>query len=138
MSWLYNQMTGSLYHSTDSPDGRKVKSYPKGYSGYREGKNNPELADIKNLGPIPEGTYFMKDPRDSKNTGPFVIDLVPTDHTAQGRTDFQLHGDSITKPGEASRGCVVLPRWVRKTIADSGDREFKVITTKTLKTNKDL
>ncbi len=53
--------------------------------------------------------------------------LTPRGHTALGRTSFQIHGDSINAPGEASSGCIIMPRMVRERIWRSNDRLLKVV-----------
>jgi len=47
--------------------------------------------------------------------------LTPIDHSAHGRTAFQIHGDKISNPGFASTGCIVLSRKIREAISSSGD-----------------
>ena len=47
------------------------------------------------------------------------MSLTPKDHHARGRTDFLIHGDSKTHPGQASKGCVVLLLDQRQEIASS-------------------
>lgn len=43
-----------------------------------------------------------------------------------GRSGFLIHGDSIAHTGQASHGCIILPRSVREQIAASGDDELEV------------
>ncbi len=45
--WTYAQKTGSLLQ-----DGQAVAT---GYSGFDEGKNNPAMQAIHDVGPIPQG-----------------------------------------------------------------------------------
>ncbi|MDR2925047.1 MAG: hypothetical protein LBU76_03735 [Azoarcus sp.] len=44
-----------------------------------------------------------------------------------GRTHFLIHGDSMTDPGNASQGCIVLRRELRDAIAVSGDNFIEVV-----------
>lgn len=88
-----------------------------GYSGTNGMKNNPDYEHIPGAGPIPRGRYLIGKAIYSKRTGPVVLPLRPEGHDARGRSAFQIHGDSIRSPGNASSGCVVLPRAVRENIA---------------------
>jgi len=99
-----------------------------GYSGFGDDKNNPKMQGIRNKGPIPRGLYIIGQPYDSKGgPGPFVLPLTPSGHDAFGRTDFLIHGDSITAPGTASKGCIILPRPIRMMIHDRNTRVLRVI-----------
>ena len=53
--------------------------------------------------------------------------LTPVGHTANGRTNFLIHGDSTNHPGDASEGCIVLSRTIRQAIAVSGDTDLEVV-----------
>lgn len=44
-----------------------------------------------------------------------------------GRTAFRIHGDSISNPGTASEGCIILPPNIRIMIIQSGDTDLKVV-----------
>lgn len=119
MYWEYSQGTGEL-----SLSGVKVAT---GYAGSGSGKNNPSMENMKNIGPIPKGQYEIQAPQTSARTGPYVLPLQPVSHDALGRTDFQIHGDSISNPGNASSGCIILPRATRERIWSSGTRNLLVI-----------
>ena len=120
MTWTYEQDSGMLLQ-----DGREVAV---GYAGGGEGKNNPEMQEVRNIGPIPQGIYTIGEPRNTGKHGPYVLDLTPDpDNEMFGRSEFLIHGDSISKPGEASQGCIILPRSVREAIVESGDRQLVVI-----------
>lgn len=118
--WLYSQSTGILW------DDRGLQR-AEGYSGHGKGKNTPKHEAIKNVGPIPRGLYVIGEPYDSANIGPHALPLYPSGHDCLGRTFFRIHGDSISNPGNASRGCVILNRREREFIHNSTDRIFKVI-----------
>ena len=119
MSWIYSQSAGTLTHN-----GRQVAI---GYSGHGNGKNNPALQEVPNVGPIPEGNYSIGDPRDSAKVGPFALPLDPLPGTNTfGRSAFMIHGDSIMHPGTASEGCIILLHDARQQIADSGDNQLIV------------
>lgn len=119
MTWYYSQSTGHLT--------RNSKTVSKsGYSGSGKGKNNPKMQDKSNVGPIPRGNWTIGKPRDTKNHGPHVMDLTPNAHSALGRTEFLIHGDSVSHPGTASQGCIILPRNIREKISGSGDHALVV------------
>lgn len=117
--WVYKQRSGALI----DPDGRHVAT---GYSGNGEHKNRPESESIRAKGPIPRATYTIGEPYDSEKVGPFCLRLT-TAELIHGRTAFLIHGDTIKAPGNASNGCIILPRSVRNAIWDSGDRKLKVV-----------
>ena len=123
MTWTWDQSAGEIRR-----DGVLVG---KGYSGHDLGKNNPDMQDASNVGPIPRGQWKITDLRATgATTGPFTIVLAPCDGTDTcGRSEFRIHGDSISNPGGASHGCIILPRKVRDQISDSGDRQIQVVCT---------
>ncbi|MCF6211424.1 MAG: DUF2778 domain-containing protein [Gammaproteobacteria bacterium] len=85
------------------------------------------MEHLTDVGPIPRGKYRIDSPRTSANTGPYVLPLLPVGHTAHGRANFQIHGDSIKSPGTASSGCIIMPRAVREKIWNSHVREINVV-----------
>jgi hypothetical protein len=118
--WQYEQDSGKL-----SRDGVLVST---GYSGNGRGKNNPSMEAAPGVGPIPHGKWGIVSVADSPNTGPFTITLFPEPCTdTHGRSDFRIHGDSISHPGNASHGCIIMPRVVRNKIWSSGDRLLTVV-----------
>ena len=99
-----------------------------GYSGKGAGRNNPSLEDMPNIGPIPKGRWKIdQPPYTDKNKGPLVFRLHPVDHDARGRSGFLIHGDSGEHPGEASEGCIILPRMIRQKIESEKLTELDVI-----------
>lgn len=122
----YEQATGKLRDSESVIIGQ-------GYSGHGEGRNNPEMQYVSMTGPIPQGIYNILPPRDSVSHGPFVMPLAPAAGTdTKGRAGFLIHGDSIQHPGEASEGCIILPRAIREKIWREGDHTLKVISGETV------
>lgn len=120
MSWKYNQSTGSLTRS-----GQHIST---GYSGHGFGKNNQAMEHIHDTGPIPRGEYDIGPPQYTETHGPHVLALTPRDGNEMfGRSGFLIHGDSINDPGTASKGCIILPRLIRRLISDSGDDVLKVV-----------
>lgn len=101
-----------------------------GYSGKDWGKNVPATQSVNNIGPIPEGIYFIRQPVLFTVThGPFVLPLLPDPGNKMwGRFGFLCHGDSVVEPGTASEGCIIMPRDVREKIWASGDRDLKVVS----------
>jgi len=125
--WTYIQRTGELLHN-----GEHVAV---GYSGYdnpqtgQQGKNNPDLDNVAEVGPIPVGQYSIGSPEDTVTHGPFVLPLTPDAANQMfGRDGFLIHGDSVVEPGTASRGCIIMARPVRDEVATSGDAALEVIS----------
>ena len=85
------------------------------------------MENVKNVGPIPRGSWSIGQPRDSGRRGPHVLDLSPQAHSAHGRTEFLIHGDSIGNPGFASEGCIIFNRKTRERISNSGDYVLRVV-----------
>ncbi len=121
MTWTYAQKTGAL--------DRNEILVGQGYSGKAEWKNNPDAQDQKNEGPIPRGTYIIEGPPyNTEKHGPYVLSLDPhPDNQMFGRNSFLIHGDSTKHPGEASEGCIIMPRSVRELVWESGDRILEVV-----------
>ena len=120
-AWTYAQKSGELQQ-----EGKPVAT---GYSGAGRGKNNPEIQNVPNVGPIPQGDWTIAGPPvDTADHGPYVLRLNPAGGTETfGRNGFLMHGDSKEHPGCAAHGCVILPRTVREQVWNSGDRELEVI-----------
>jgi len=125
--WTFEQSTGRMTRPTHD---LLAKGYAGGNCGNNpEGKNNPSMQDCKEIGPLPVGFYMLgqlieRHPR----LGPFVIVLIPdVDNEMFGRGDFRIHGDT-TPAGNASEGCIILPRWARLEMAHSDDRRLQVVS----------
>ena len=108
--WSWDQSEGALYLGE--------LRVARGYSGRGEGRNNPAMEAVRGVGPIPAGRWRIGPPHLSARTGPHVMTLTPIGHDAHGRSAFQIHGDNAA--GDASSGCIVLPRWVRERISAMG------------------
>lgn len=129
MAWVYSQKSGSLYHN-----GRCVGV---GYSGKDdgdkilepgEGINDPTAQDQRGIGPIPCGWYTIGEPFDSYDHGPYCLPLTPdVGNDMHGRSGFLFHGDSVKHPGTASRGCIILARYIREQIGQSADKRLQVV-----------
>lgn len=119
--WTYIQETGEMIR----PDGVVAGV---GYSGFDSGKNNPTLQNVENTGPIPQGVYRIGHPYDSNEHGPFVLPLTPDSANEMwGRGGFLIHGDSVQRPGLASKGCIIQGRITRDVIDNSVDRGLTVV-----------
>ena len=119
--WTYAQKTGDLRQ-----DGEVVG---RGYSGFDNGKNNPAMQAVHDVGPIPQGEWTITGPPfNTAEHGPFVLRLEPASATNTfGRSGFLMHGDSIHAPGTASRGCIIMQRTLREQVWDSGDTDLEVV-----------
>jgi hypothetical protein len=120
VTWKYEQENGQL-----SQNGADVAI---GYSGAGGGKNNPAMQEAQRIGPIPRGRYTIGEPVNTETHGPYVLRLTPDDaNDMHGRSGFLIHGDSVKAPGTASEGCIIMPRWVREQIWNSGDLDLEVV-----------
>jgi hypothetical protein len=119
MAWQYRQGNGVL--------SRSQQRIASGYSGAGQGRNNPGMEGMRNVGPIPRGRYTISVAYRHPNKGAIVMRLTPIGHNAHNRTDFLIHGDSMRHPGNGSQGCIILPRNIREQISHSGDRELEVV-----------
>jgi hypothetical protein len=116
--WTYRQHSGGLLH-----DGSAVAV---GYAGHEEGRNNPDMQTVHDKGPLPRGRYTIGDPEPIH--GGFALRLKADGANEMfGRDGFLIHGDSMTVPGTASLGCIILPRLIRWAIWGSGDHDLEVI-----------
>ena len=120
--WVYEIATGRML----KPDGSLLAV---GYSGNGIGKNNTAYQATINVGPLPMGSYEIGSPGDSGQMGPHVMELWPyLSNEMWGRSGLFIHGDSISDPGNASDGCIVLPLAARQAISSSGDYELEVVS----------
>ena len=118
----YSQSTGALRDAAGN-------LMATGYSGHGAGVNAPDLQNVPNVGPIPQGLWNIAPPRDTETHGPYVLPLTPHDDTDTfGRDGFLIHGDEVAHAGEqlASQGCIVLPHDAREAIWNSGVHVLKV------------
>jgi hypothetical protein len=126
MTWRYEQKTGRLLHYEN--DEATAERVAIGYAGAGEGKNNPAMQDVQNVGPLPVGKYTIGEPSDTKTHGPYVLHLTPDPENEMfGRAGFLIHGDSVVQPGTASEGCMIFSRTVRERIWASEDRQLEVV-----------
>jgi hypothetical protein len=118
--WTYEQFTGRILQND--------RLVGVGYAGSPQGKDNPDMQDVAQTGPLPRGLYTIEAPQNSPHTGPFTLDLTPDPGNKMfGRSEFRIHGDSIEHPGTASEGCIIMARSIREQIWTSGDHELHVV-----------
>lgn len=116
--WKYVQTTGDLFLNGEYME--------TGYSGaLPDGKNNPDMECVRNVGPIPRG-YYNIGPVENKPT-PMTLRLIADmpNYCNPARSGFLIHGDNATHT--ASQGCIILGRNMRRTIAESGDNRLLVV-----------
>jgi hypothetical protein len=91
--WTYAQKSGNLLQ-----DGQLVAT---GYCGFDEGKNNPTMQAVRDVGPIPQGDWPISGPPvNTAEHGPYVLTLIPAASTNTfNRSGFLMHGDAINAPG---------------------------------------
>ncbi len=124
--WEYSQSTGQMVYVENRTGVKSVLA--RGYSGHGAGVNNPNMQQVRSVGPIPQGSYVIGVARRSRNTGPITMNLDPTDGTNMfSRSLFRIHGDNRRGNRSASHGCIVLPPNARLRISRSGDNELRVI-----------
>lgn len=122
--WTYEQKSGKLSHNAEPV----ATGYAGGNCGLSpEGKNNPDMQNVPKVGPLPQGKYKFGTPVAQSHLGPFAIPLIPDPANEMfGRSDFFVHGDT-TPGGNASEGCIIVPRYVRNAMAASPDQELEVV-----------
>lgn len=117
--FTYSQRTGMFTHN-----GVLLGT---GYSGLGLCKNNPDMQNVVGQGPIPQGFYTIEPAVEGTMHGPLALPLTPeAGNHMFGREGFMIHGDSTEHPGQASHGCIILPREVREAILTSGDDLLEV------------
>ncbi len=115
MPWSYCQSSGAFLH-----DDVFVGT---GYSGKGEGLDNPDLQNVPDEGPIPEGTYTIGPAGTHPGKGPVVMALEPDPANQMfERSGFLIHGDNAEMNHTASEGCIILSRAIRNQISESADR----------------
>jgi hypothetical protein len=116
----YSQTTGEIFRA-----GLYVGS---GYSGHADGKNNPAMQNVRDVGPIPQGRWKIVELiEDHPTLGHYVLRLAPCEGTNTfGRSDFYIHGDNTLHMGNSSHGCIVAPPAARLDIWESGNRDLLV------------
>ena len=139
LDWVYSQSTGTLSHYNMSfqsppttlqstPNGPNPNYVGSGYSGHGSGLNNPQMQNVPNTGPIPQGTYGIGSGHYSPTTGPNTMNLTPLSGTNTfGRDLFRIHGDNAAQNHTASEGCIVASPAVRNQVNNSNDHKLWVV-----------
>ena len=75
MSFTYEQSTGRWI----GPNGDVLATgYAGGNAGQApDGKNNPDMQNVRNVGPLPVGWYTFGKPVMQSHLGPYAIPLIP-------------------------------------------------------------
>lgn len=116
--WTYVQSSGDIFRGSDYKE--------TGYSGkVPEGKNNPNSECVRDVGPIPRGTYDIGPERSSPTPVTLVLVADNPNYCTPARGGFLIHGNNSTST--ASTGCIILSRPMREEIRDSGDNRIKVV-----------
>ena len=110
LTCTYSQSTGRMTCVNDQTGQQYYDE--TGYSGTGEGRNNPAMQDVQDVGPIPQGEWQWGSPYDSPNTGPNTIPLTPLSgnqcfDSQRDCYSFRAHGNNAEN--DASRGCIILP-----------------------------
>lgn len=119
--WTYCQTSGIIVHNGIF--------FTHGYAGHGEGKNNPTMQEIHDVGPLPRGRYKAGEAKHHPRLGPLTMELIPDPANRMfGRFAFYIHPDSIESPGQASLGCIVVPDHEKRIeIASDEDRDWEVV-----------
>jgi hypothetical protein len=121
--WTFSQSSGKLY--------KNGEFFACCYSGIGLGLNNPNMQEVKNVGPLPRGLYRIGPAYNHPHLGPVTMNLEPINGTNTfGRGDFRIHPDSKANFGKylASHGCIVgLLRAQREAVNNDPDKELEVV-----------
>lgn len=110
---IYSQSTGAL-RCTDDRTGA-VYLICNGYAGTGAGRDNPDMDDRQNVGPLPRGDYTVGPPIDHPHAGPGTRRLTPAPgNDMHGRSGMLMHGDNTRH--DASNGCIVAPHDCRQSV----------------------
>lgn len=129
MPWTYKQISGELCNPTNTI---KIQAY----SGNGEDKNNHLAEKVPEHGPIPCGNWKITQFLSSDGKcGPDVLVLTPAttefakliESWGRGPYSFRIHGDSISAPGTASDGCIIIDHTDRLSIWNSEDHDLIVV-----------
>jgi RHS repeat-associated protein len=91
-----------------------------GYAGTGPGRNNPDMQQVHDVGPLPRGDYTIGPAYYNQHTGPITHNLTPDPATEMYTRDLmRIHGNN--SQNDASNGCIILPPAVRSQL-HGGDR----------------
>lgn len=96
-----------------------------------QGRNNPAMQAVHNIGPLPQGWYTLDEPITHPHLGPLAFPLIPDPANEMfGRGGFFIHGASSADPLNSSEGCIIMPHDVRARLAelfDAGTTRLEVV-----------
>lgn len=125
--WVFESSTGKLFN----PDGTFAASgYAGGNCGKNpEGVNNPDMQNVHDIGPLPEGVYTFGKPIEvHPKLGKFCIPLISDKNNQMfGRSAFYMHGDKASVIRAASEGCIIMLNAIRRACAASPDQQIRVV-----------
>ena len=81
-----------------------------GSAGALSGRNNPSLSHVRNVGPLPQGLYWVRLQSHPRFRAPAFRLLAYGGNEMHGRSGFWIHG------GTKSEGCILLPPDAREAI----------------------
>lgn len=96
-----------------------------GWAGNNGGDHNPDgihgrcnhaMEAIRNIGPLPCGTYQVGAWGDHPPLGPYSAPLTQIAGKTYGRSGFYIHGPGGADPANCSRGCIVIPHDARLAV----------------------
>ena len=121
--FVFQQDTGNFYEKLSN---ESLKFLYQGYSGKWEYKNNPEYQNTYG-GPIPRGVWEITRVKNTLNghymkhvcvLSNITVPCCLEPRSICNRTcdSFRIHGDSISHPGHASLGCVIIALDIREGV----------------------
>jgi len=129
--WIFKQSTGELSRVfPGAPDSGPNAPVPVGigYAGLGLDKDDPTKQGVEGMGPLPAGLYTIGPAEDNVQLGPCAMRLTPDAADVMfGRSGFYIHGDSLSHPGQASHGRIVIGPVIRHAISASDDNRLQVI-----------
>lgn len=130
--FTYVISTGDLSNDNiDSKETYIARCYSGAGTTYNQGRNNPYMCHVPNVGPIPPGTYSIGLPYDDDHLGPCVMHLEPYPETDTfNRSLFRMHGNNVAN--NASHGCIIngpSGRHVVASMVEKGDTRLFVKAT---------
>ena len=119
----YHQRSGlfTIFAPVDDSANERVVAEFDGSAGAGPGRNNPDMASVRNVGPIPAGLYWVREERSPRFRAP-AFRLYPyAGNQMHGRSGFWIHG------GTKSEGCILLHPVDREKLALYRVRVLEVV-----------
>ena len=110
MNLNWSQSRGSM--TTD--DGRLIAV---GFAGNHDGRNNPDMQSVHDVGPLPQGVYRVGAWGPHAELGQLSAPLTQIAGETYGRSGFYIHGPGGADPSQCSKGCVVIEHSQRLVVA---------------------